>query len=276
MDLVTGILLLILTGIAVGFAGGLLGVGGCFIMIPVQIWVFTSFGVPLDIAVKQAFGTNLLVVIPTAMSGAWGHSKRNAVLWRAGATLGLVGAVGAVIGATIATTYLSGATLKILFGMAILLSGIRMLTVKPIKVDEEPVDNPLILAAWALPLGIVTGIIGIGGGILMIPVMILALRFKIHNAVGTSTAMMIFTAIGGATGYILNGLQIPDLPPYSIGYVNLAAFAALAITSIPMAQVGVRAAHRLPAAQLRNVFILVMFYVAFKMIGIFDWLGLPL
>lgn len=276
MDLVTGILLLILTGIAVGFAGGLLGVGGCFIMIPVQIWVFTSFGVPLDIAVKQAFGTNLLVVIPTAMSGAWGHSKQNAVLWRAGATLGLVGAVGAVIGATIATTYLSGATLKILFGMAILLSGIRMLTVKPIKVDEEPVDNPLILAAWALPLGIVTGIIGIGGGILMIPVMILALRFKIHNAVGTSTAMMIFTAIGGATGYILNGLQIPDLPTYSIGYVNLAAFAALAITSIPMAQVGVRAAHRLPAAQLRNVFILVMFYVAFKMIGIFDWLGLPL
>lgn len=276
MDLVTGILLLILTGIAVGFAGGLLGVGGCFIMVPIQIWVFTSLGVPLDIAVKQAFGTNLLVVIPTAMSGAWGHSKRNAVLWRAGAILGLVGAVGAVIGATIATTYLSGAALKIIFGVVILLSGIRMLTAKPITVEEEPIENPLILAAWALPLGIVTGIIGIGGGILMIPVMVLALRFKMHNAVGTSTAMMIFTALGGATGYILNGLQVPDLPAYSIGYVNLAAFAALAVTSIPMARVGVRAAHRLPAPQLRNVFILVMFYVALKMIGVFGWLGLPL
>jgi len=276
MDLVTGILLLILTGIAVGFAGGLLGVGGCFIMVPVQIWVFTSLGVPLDIAVKQAFGTNLLVVIPTAMSGAWGHSKRNAVLWRAGVTLGLVGAVGAVIGATIATTYLSGAALKIIFGVAILLSGIRMITARPITVEEEPIENPLILAAWALPLGIVTGIIGIGGGILMIPVMVLALRFKIHNAVGTSTAMMIFTAIGGATGYVLNGLHVPDLPAYSIGYVNLAAFAALAVTSIPMAQVGVRAAHRLPAPQLRKVFVLVMFYVALKMIGVFGWLGLPL
>ena len=276
MDFVMGFLLLILTGIAVGFAGGLLGVGGCFIMVPVQIWVFTSLGVPLDIAVKQAFGTNLLVVIPTAMSGAWGHSKRNVVLWKAGVTLGLVGAVGAAIGATIATTYLSGATLKIIFGVAILLSGIRMLTAKPIKIEEEPIDNPLILAAWALPLGILTGIIGIGGGIIMIPVMVLALRFKMHNAVGTSTAMMIFTAIGGATGYVLNGLQIPDLPAYSIGYVNLAAFAALAMTSIPMAQVGVRTAHNLPAAQLRNVFILVMFYVALKMIGVFDWLGLPL
>ncbi len=276
MDFVMGFLLLILTGIAVGFAGGLLGVGGCFIMVPVQIWVFTSLGVPLDIAVKQAFGTNLLVVIPTAMSSAWGHSKRNAVLWKAGVTLGLVGAVGAVIGATIATTYLSGAALKIIFGVAILLSGIRMLTAKPIKIEKEPIDNPLTLVAWALPLGILTGIIGIGGGILMIPVMVLALRFKMHNAVGTSTAVMIFTAIGGATGYVLNGLQIPDLPAYSIGYVNLAAFAALAMTSIPMAQVGVRAAHKLPAAQLRNVFILVMFYVAFKMIGVFDWLGLPL
>ena len=119
MDPITGIALLILTGIAVGFAGGLLGVGGCFIMTPVQIWVFTSLGVPLDIAVKQAFGTNLLVILPTAMSSAWGHSKRDVVLWRAGVTLGVVGAVGAVIGATIAAQ-LPGAMLKTLFGVAIM------------------------------------------------------------------------------------------------------------------------------------------------------------
>ncbi|MHC1630941.1 MAG: sulfite exporter TauE/SafE family protein [Methanotrichaceae archaeon] len=272
---ITGIAILILTGTAVGFASGLLGVGGCFIMIPVQIWVFTSLGVPLDIAVKQAFGTNLLVVLPTAMSGAWGHSKRNVVLWQAGITLGVVGAMGAVIGATIAAQ-LPGAMLKVVFGVAILLGGVRMLTAKPVKVEEDPVDNPLILAAWALPMGIVTGIIGIGGGILMIPVMVLALKFKIHNAVGTSTAMMIFTTIGGVVGYVLNGLQVPDLPIYSIGYVNLAAFVALAMTSTPMALIGVRAAHRLPAAKLRNVFILVMFYVALKMIGVFSWLGLPI
>ena len=192
MDPITGIALLILTGIAVGFAGGLLGVGGCFIMTPVQIWVFTSQGVPLDIAVKLAFGTNLLVVSPTAMSSAWGHSKRDVVLWRAGVTLGVVGAMGAVIGATIAAQ-LPGAMLKTLFGVATLLGGIRMLTARPLKVEEEPVDRPLILVAWALPMGVITGIIGIGGGVLMIPVMVLALKFKMHNAIGTSTAMMIFT-----------------------------------------------------------------------------------
>ena len=187
----------------------------------------------------------------------------------------MVGALGAVIGATIAAQ-LPGAMLKTLFGVAILLGGIRMLTARPLKVEEEPVDNPLILVAWALPMGVITGIIGIGGGILVIPVMVLALKFKMHNAIGTSTAMMIFTTIGGVIGYILNGLQVPDLPAYSIGYVNLAAFAALAMTSIPMAQVGVRTAHRLPAARLRNVFILVMFYVGLKMIGVFAWLGLPI
>ena len=53
MDIVLAVITLVITGIAVGFAGGLLGVGGCFIMVPVQIWVFTAMGVPLDIAVKQ-------------------------------------------------------------------------------------------------------------------------------------------------------------------------------------------------------------------------------
>jgi len=275
MDLITGTLLLVLTGIAVGFAGGLLGVGGCFIMVPIQIWVFTSFGVPMDMAVKIAFGTNLLVVLPTAMSGALGHNRKGAVLWQAGKILGIVGAMGALIGATIAAQ-IPGEMLKVIFGLAIMLSGIRMVTAKPLKMEEDPVEDPLTLAAWALPLGVVTGIIGIGGGILMIPVMVLALKFKMHQAVGTSTAMMIFTTIGGVIGYVLNGLQIPDLPAYSVGYVNLLAFAALAMTSVPMAQVGVKASHRLPAAELRNVFILVMFYVALKMMGVFTWLGLPL
>ena len=65
------IIALLLTGIAVGFASGLLGVGGCFIMVPVQYWALTSIGVDPTIAIRIAFGTNLLVVLPTALSG--GH-----------------------------------------------------------------------------------------------------------------------------------------------------------------------------------------------------------
>jgi hypothetical protein len=244
-------------------------------MIPVQVWVFTAMDIPLDVAVKVAFGTNLLVVLPTAMSGAWGHSRRQAVWWKAGMVLGGFGAAGALIGATIAT-HIPGEALKIIFGVAIFLGATRMLTARPPKVTEEPKDNHWLWAAWGFPMGIVTGLIGIGGGILMVPVMVLALKFKMHQSVGTSTAMMILTSIGGLIGYIINGWGIPGLPDYSIGYVNIPTWAMLAGTSVLMAQVGVRVAHWLPARQLRWVFIAVMFYVALKMIGLFDWLGWPI
>ena len=64
------IIILVAMGIGVGFASGLLGVGGCFIMTPVQYMIFTSMGITTDIAIKLAFGTNMLVVVPTALSGA--------------------------------------------------------------------------------------------------------------------------------------------------------------------------------------------------------------
>jgi len=263
------------TGILVGLAGGLLGVGGCFIMVPVQIWAFQAMGVPLDVAVKQAFGTNLLVVVPTALSGAWGHTRRDAVIWRASIIMGLAGAAGAALGAGIAT-HLTGQTLKIIFGSAIVAGAIRMLTSKPPQVKPQPETSALKLVAWALPIGVLTGLIGIGGGVLMVPIMVLALGFSMHQAVGTSTAMMLFTATGGCVSFIAHGMGIEKLPPYSVGYVNLAAWGALALTSVPMAQAGLKLAHLLDQQRLKLVFIIVMLYMGLKMMGVFGWLGLPL
>ena len=74
------LLALLITGIGVGFASRLLGVGGCFIMVPVQYWVLIASGIDPSIAIRTAFGTNLLVVLPTAISGAYGHHKKGAVL----------------------------------------------------------------------------------------------------------------------------------------------------------------------------------------------------
>ena len=110
----------------------------------------------------------------------------------------------------------------------------------------------------------------------MVPVMVVILKFRIHQAIGTSTAMMIFTSIGGVLSYIIEGLGMPGLPEYSIGYVNLLQWILLAGTSVPMAQIGARTAHRLPAKQLKYVFIVVMIYMGLKMIGIFSWLHLPI
>jgi uncharacterized protein len=269
------IIALLITGVGVGFASGLLGVGGCFIMIPVQFWALTSTGVDPTIAIRIAFGTNLAVVLPTALSGAIGHSHKKAVLWKAGVVLGLAGLVGAFLGGFFAA-HLPGNILKIGFGLAILAGAIRMLTAKPPQIEKEAVENNLVYILWGFPLGIVSGIIGIGGGVLMIPVMVLAMRFKMHQAVGTSTALMIFASIGGILSYLFNGLNVPGLPPYSVGYVNFLQWILLVGTSVPMAQVGVKIAHKLPAKQLKYVFIFVMIYMGLKMIGVFAWLHWPI
>jgi len=263
------------TGVAVGFASGLLGVGGCFIMIPVQFWVYTAMGMSADLAIRVAFGTNLFVVLPTAMSGAWRHHQKGAVWWKAALVLGGCGLIGAYGGATIAA-HMPGSILKVIFGATILAGGVRMLTAKPPEVIEEPRDNPWLWVAWGLPLGIITGLIGIGGGVLMIPVMVLALKFKMHQAVGTSTAMMILTSLGGLIGYIVNGIGVAGIPSPHIGYVHIWSWLALAVTSVAMAPVGAGAAHKLPAKQLKWIFIAVMFYMGLRMIGVFDWLGWPI
>jgi uncharacterized membrane protein YfcA len=88
--------------------------------------------------------------------------------------------------------------------------------------------------------------------------------------------MIVFTALGGIIGYIVNGWNVPGLPPYSVGYVNLVSWLLLAVTSIGMAQVGAATAHKLPAGYLRYIFVALLFYVGLKMLGIFDWLDWPI
>jgi hypothetical protein len=268
------IIILLGTGVGVGFASGLLGVGGGFIMTPVQEVLYLGMGLSENIALKMAFGTSLLVILPTTISGTWRHHKMGAVRWKAAIIMGSCGAVAAFGGATLATR-LPGSVLKIVFGVVVLASGIRMLISKSLKSEQEVKDNPWLWIAWAIPIGIVTGLTGLGGGVVAVPVMVLALKFKMHNAIATSLAMIIFNSAGGVIGYIVNGLGVPDLPAYSIGYVNLLTWFLLAVGSIGMAQVGAMTAHKLPARQLRWIFIAVMFYVALRMMGVFDWLGWP-
>ena len=272
---ITHIIILLATGIGTGFAGALLGLGGAFIMGPVQYVIYTNMGISTDMAIKLAFGTNLLVVLPTAISGTWRHHREGAVLWKAAVIMGSCSLIASFGGATIAT-HLPGAALKIAFGAIILVSAIRMLTARPPQSGEEAKNNPRLWVAWALPIGMVSGLVGVGGGIVAVPVMTLALRFKMHNAIATSLAMMILTSTGGVIGYIINGIGVTDLPAYSIGYVNLQSWFLLAVTSIGMAQVGAMTAHRLPEKQIRYIFVAIMFYMALKMLGLFEWLGWPL
>ncbi|MCD6462672.1 MAG: TSUP family transporter [Thermotogae bacterium] len=163
---------------------------------------------------------------------------------------------------------LTGRFLTVMFGVVILLGAIRMLTAKEVIARREKKLSVKTLVLWGSILGFFCGLVGIGGGALMVPVMVLILGFGMHEAVGTSTAIMIFTSSGGVISYILNGLNVADLPAFSLGYVNFLQWVCLALTSVPMAQLGVKMAHRIPAIILKRIFAFVMVYMSLKMMGI--------
>jgi hypothetical protein len=262
------ILALLATGSGVGIAGGLLGVGGSFVMTPVQYLVFSDMGIPIDIAIKLSFGTSMMVILPTAASGTWRHNREGAVWWKVALIMGGVGMATAFGGASLAS-YLPGADLKIAFGAIVIAAGVGMLARGPLKSGGQPEERPWLWAACAAPIGLVSGLVGLGGGVLAVPVMVLALKFRMHLAVATSLAFVMFTSIGGVIGYIVNGQGIAGLPAHSLGYVHLESWGLLAATSIGTAQLGARIAHRFPENRLRYIFVGVMFYLGLRMLGVF-------
>ena len=188
-------------GAGAGFASGLLGVGGGFIIVPVSYWIILAMGVSPDIAIRIAFGTSLLVILPTAISGTWRHNRKKAIRWKTALILGSCALIGAVVGATLAA-HLPGEILEIGFGGLVLAVALWMglgLMPKLRRGDEEPRENLGLVAACGFPIGMVTGLTGLGGGALIVPMLVLTLNFPMHIAIGTSVASIIFASLGGET-----------------------------------------------------------------------------
>jgi hypothetical protein len=276
-SLIIYILVLLATGIAVGFFCGLLGIGGGFLMVPVQIWALSLQGVDPTLATRIAFGTSLAVVLPTALSGCRGHHCRGAVLWRPGLVIGLSGMIGGLFGGTVAS-HSPGELLRMIFGLVVILAAARMLFVSNLEPrhnsGEGPRENVLRYIIWGLAVGVVSGLTGIGGGAILVPVMILAMGFGIYQAIGTSSIAIAFNAVGGVIAYVANGWGVPGLPMYSLGYIDLLQLCLLAGTSIFSAQWGVKAAHMIPAERLKLIFAMLMIYIGLKMTGALGVVGL--
>ena len=127
---------------------------------------------------------------------------------------------------------------------------------------------PYIL--WGTTVGVISGLAGIGGGVILVPAMVIAMGFSMYQAIGTSTVAIALNAVGGTISYAINGWGVPGLPAYSLGYIDLFQFAILAGASVLTAQWGVNATHRLPEEKLKKVFIALMIIIGLKMIGLFN------
>jgi uncharacterized protein len=110
-------------------------------------------------------------------------------------------------------------------------------------------------------IGLLSSIVGAGGAFVSVPFMA-ACNVRIHNAVATSAALGLPIAAAGTVGYLIAGLRQTDLPPYTVGYLNLPALFAIASASVFAAPAGARMAHRWPVVRLRRAFAALLYIVA--------------
>jgi len=118
-------------------------------------------------------------------------------------------------------------------------------------------------------IGGVSSLVGIGGGSLSVPFLVWC-NLPLHRAVGSSAAIGFPIALAGASGYLLNGLAVTNLPGGSLGFIYLPALAGIALASVLTAPLGARLAHSLPVTRLKKVFALFLVLMGTRMlIGLF-------
>lgn len=262
------ILALAFLGLATGFLAGLLGIGGGMLIGPFMTIILSTLGVPADLAVKMAIATSMATIMFTSISSVRAHHKRGAVRWDI--VKGL--APGIVIGGALASAgvfaLLKGSYLAIFFALFVGFSATQMFLDKKPKPSRQMPGTAGQVAAGSV-IGFLSGLVGAGGGFISVPFMV-AHNISIINAVATSAALGFPIALANTVGYVVSGASLPGLPAHSLGYVWLPALAVIASCSVLTAPLGAKVAHRLPVAQLKKVFALILYGLA----GYMLWKGL--
>ncbi|MCG2743817.1 MAG: sulfite exporter TauE/SafE family protein, partial [Desulfobacteraceae bacterium] len=217
---------------------------------------------PDPVIMHLALGTSMASIIFTSVSSFWAHHKRGAVQWIVVRRIVPGILVGTFLGSCFAAR-LSTSFLKGFFVIFLYYVGAQMLVNRKPKPSRQIPGSSGMFGVGSV-IGAFSSLVGIGGGTLSVPFMIWC-NLSVHAAIGTSAAIGFPIAIAGTFGYIYNGLNVPGLPEYSVGFVYLPALAGLVCASVLTAPLGVRLAHSLPVDRLKRVFAIVLFIVATRM-----------
>ena len=259
------IFFLIIIGVFVGITSGLLGVGGGFLMVPLQFFLLSSIGLDHDLALRISSGTSLAIVIPTSFSGIYIHYNELKQILRPGMLIGIFGMIGGIFGG-ITSTQIPANVLEVILGIFLILIAIYMIINKNSENQSNITLNFCSAGFFGIIIGFLSGLLGVGGGIFLVPVLVFLLGFSMIEAIGISSIFISLTSIGGTISYIITGLGINPFP-YSIGYVNLINFGTIAIFSIPLAFLSAKLAHKVLERKLKLIFAILMMYLGFKMLG---------
>lgn len=257
---------LLAVGAGAGFAAGLFGIGGGFVVVPALVFILPLLGVAGDQVPHIAVGTSLATIIFTSARSTQSHARRGSVDFEILKSWAPWVVLGTVAGSMIADR-ISGATLAVIFGLGVL--GFAVYFLLPRR-REEPVLSamPDGVARFSLAgsLGAISALLGIGGGTIATLTMTLC-GTPIHRAIGTAAGMGAIIAIPASIGFLVIGMGKDGLPWGSLGYVNLPAAFVIVLTSVVFAPLGVATAHLLSPALLRRVFGIYLILVGTTMIA---------
>lgn len=252
-------LLLILFGFFIGILASMTGIGGGIFIVPILTFFY-------DFRVNAATGTSLTAIIFTALASTINYAKQKRIYYRTGLVLALTTAPGAFVG-----SWVAGMTqeqvLGLTFGIFLVLVAVRMIIgllrrksesqAQTTRTDKEVLRTgkmAIIGVALGFFGGFASGLLGVGGGILIVPIMTIALGMPIHIAVATSMFTIIFTATSGVTEYYLSGL------------VNFPTALLFALGTVVGAQVGAYTSGKISNRNLMMIFCAILMVAGANMI----------
>ncbi|WP_241503707.1 sulfite exporter TauE/SafE family protein [Ferruginivarius sediminum] len=263
----TGLLLLaaamLAAGLLAGFVAGLLGVGGGIVVVPVLFQAFTMLDVDPAVRMHLAVGTSLATIIPTGLRSARAHQRRGAVDMELLRAWGVPVLLGVLLGSALSSV-VGGDVLSGVFAVVALVVAVQMAVFGPQAKLADQLPGQPAKSLMAGVIGTISAMMGIGGGTLSVPILSL-FNYPIRYAVGTASAIGLIIAVPGTAGFVIAGWGAAGLPPLSVGYVNLLAFAVIVPTTILTAPLGAKAAHTIPQRALRLSFAAFLFITSLRM-----------
>jgi len=253
----------LLLGGFVGVISGLFGIGGGGIIVPVLSSIFLSKGIDSTIVVHLALGTSMSIIIITSISSVRAQQKKKAIEW----DIVKLMVPGILIGTFLATfiaSKLDSFYLSIIFGIFMFYSAIQMFTGKKPKAEHKVFSKKTQVLSGSI-IGALSSLVSIGGGILSVPYLVMQ-NIDVRRAIATSSAIGLPIAVAGTLGYIVNGLSETSFDTYSIGYVNLAAFACVSVASFLTAPIGVSLVHKINIDLMKKLFAVLPLILSIKMI----------
>lgn len=244
---------LLVAGVLTGLLAGLFGVGGGAVIVPVLVALFEHLDLAEGFEMQLAVGTSLAIIVPVSVRSLAAHRARGVVdmavlkAWAPGLLLGCV------IGAALASSFKSE-WLKAFFAVFALLMSARLLFAKASWTISDDLPGRVGMTAYGLFIGVVSALMGIGGGTYGSLIMTLHNR-PIHQAIATSAGLGAIIALPGAIAFVIAGWpHQTEMPPLSLGFVSLIGIALIAPVSALVAPLGVRLAHGLSRRTLEVAF----------------------